>query len=363
MRQQDLARMLGAPGLASDVSWPKEGVEVFDLFCGAGGFSQGAVQAGHRVVFACDLDAQALATHERNHPHNCEHRCAALPLNDLPYPTDGRRFHLHGSPPCQKFSLAQHGTATEAQIVEGGESLVEWFLCEALERSNCTTWSMEEVDSPRIQHILERFRRKHRKQIDWDVFEFELLGVPQTRVRLLAGTPALIVRLRQLRSADRIRGVCDVIKEPRGTHVRGTTGSETLRKKTKREPGEAKYRYRTASLDYQARRINKPAHTLCAKLRTAGWFTMTTRKMAHDYKPFNVEEMAALQTFPKGYKWPKQVTHAARQIGNAVPPLIAQLLLSGREQQQQPLPLPQRRRRPTPTEPIVRCRDDSDLED
>jgi DNA (cytosine-5)-methyltransferase 1 len=360
MRQQDLARMLGAPGLVSDVSWPKEGVEVFDLFCGAGGFSQGAVQAGHRVVFACDFDARALATHERNHPHGCEHRCGALPLDDLPYPTDGRCFHLHGSPPCQKFSVAhgRAGGATEAEV-EGGESLVEWFLREALERSNCTTWSMEEVDSPRIQCILEQFRRKHRKQIDWDVFDFELLGVPQTRTRILAGTPALIVRLRQLRSSARIRSVRDTIKEPRGTHVRGTTGSETLRKKTKREPGEAKFLYRAAPLDYQARRINKPAHTLCAKLRTSGWFTMTAQKMAHDYKPFNVSEMAALQTFPDDYKWPKQVTHAARQIGNAVPPLIAQLLLSGREQQQQQ----RQRRQSAPTAPTERCRDDSDLED
>ena len=86
---------------------------------------------------------------------------------------------------------------------------------------------------------------------------------------------------------------------------------------------------------------------------------MTAQKMAHDYKPFNVSEMAALQTFPDDYKWPKQVTHAARQIGNAVPPLIAQLLLSGREQQQQQ----RQRRQPAPTAPTERCRDDSDLED
>ena len=360
MRQQDLARMLGAPGLVSDVSWPKEGVEVFDLFCGAGGFSQGAVQAGHRVVFACDFDAQALATHERNHPHDCEHRCAALPLDDLPYPTDGRCFHLHGSPPCQKFSLAQHGTATEAQIIEGGESLVEWFLREALERSNCTTWSMEEVDSPRIQCILEQFRRKHRKQIDWDVFDFELLGVPQTRTRILAGTPALIVRLRQLRSSDRIRSVRDIIREPRGTHTKGTSCTNVVRKKTNRDAGEGKYVYRALAMHEKSRPISKPAHTLCAGRRGEGWFTSTPGTLANDYQHFSIEEMAALQTFPDDYKWPKQVTHAARQIGNAVPPLIAQLLLSGRDQQQQQQ---RHRRQPAPTAPTERCRDDSDLED
>ena len=73
MRQQDLACMLGAPNPTSAL-WPKGGVEVFDLFCGAGGFSQGAVQAGHRVVFACDSDPESIATHERNHPHGCVDR-------------------------------------------------------------------------------------------------------------------------------------------------------------------------------------------------------------------------------------------------------------------------------------------------
>lgn len=326
MRQQDLASMLGAPRPSASGLWPDGRTEVFDLFCGAGGFSQGAVQAGHRVVFACDSDAASIETHTRNHPHGCEHRCAALPLSDIPYPTDGRAFHLHGSPPCQKFSIAQHGSATDAQV-EDGAGLVYWFLQEALERSDCTSWSMEEVDSPHIQRILEQFRRKHRKKIDWEVFEFEQLGVPQTRARILAGTPALIVRLRQLRGAERLRGVSRVIEAPRGTHMKGTSSTKLLRKKTKRDPGEAKYTYRRLELHEKSRPISKPSFTLCAS-KAPAWFTIERGGKAHKYQLFSVKEMAVLQTFPEDYQWPESKLHATRQIGNAVPPLVAQLLLS-----------------------------------
>ncbi len=42
----------------------------------------------------------------------------------------------------------------------------------------------------------------------------------------------------------------------------------------------------------------------------------------------STQESAALQMFPRNYKWPKKKTPALRQIGNSVPPEIARLLLS-----------------------------------
>ena len=44
-----------------------------------------------------------------------------------------------------------------------------------------------------------------------------------------------------------------------------------------------------------------------------------------------VTHAAALQTFPPTYLWPKKVTKhlAYKQIGNALPPLVAELLLRG----------------------------------
>ena len=84
--------------LVTDEELDCKGVEVYDLFCGAGGFSTGAALAGCRIAFACDSDPVALSTHIINHP-GAEHLQCTLPRDDLPLPTDGRRWHLHGSPP------------------------------------------------------------------------------------------------------------------------------------------------------------------------------------------------------------------------------------------------------------------------
>ena len=43
-------------------------IAVIDLFCGMGGFSQGAIEAGAKVVLAVDLWQEALYVHFHNHP-------------------------------------------------------------------------------------------------------------------------------------------------------------------------------------------------------------------------------------------------------------------------------------------------------
>ena len=46
----------------------KKDVYVIDLFCGIGGFSEGAKQAGAKVILAVDNWEIALEVHKNNHP-------------------------------------------------------------------------------------------------------------------------------------------------------------------------------------------------------------------------------------------------------------------------------------------------------
>ena len=105
MRQPSLYETLGVAAERLECG-PGGPPEVYDWLGGAGGFSEGARQAGYRVVWVCDNDPLALKTHAANHPQT-EHRLAELPLPRAhwPFPTDGRAFHTHFSPPCQKFSF------------------------------------------------------------------------------------------------------------------------------------------------------------------------------------------------------------------------------------------------------------------
>jgi site-specific DNA-cytosine methylase len=119
-------------------------IDVVDLFCGVGGFSEGARLAGHRVVLAVDSNECALDAHKLNHP-SAVHELATLPAENLQQllPSAGTKWHLHGSPPCTKLSRAG---GTNRSVSDRAERLflVNWFLNFVAE-VGCTTWSMEQV--------------------------------------------------------------------------------------------------------------------------------------------------------------------------------------------------------------------------
>ncbi len=309
---------------------PSEGgfvaLECFDFFCGCGGWSLGSTQAGHHIAFACDSDAVALAAHADNHP-DATHLCATLPVprRTLPFPTDGTPFHVHGSPPCTTFSTmnSRSGDAALAAGRKKATRLVRWFLKTALE-SGCTSWTMEQVPSPIVLEVVERARRANRSRMDYGIFEFRDLGVPQTRKRLLAGTPALIARLRRLQSHGRRRSVLDVLPAAQGTHIRSSLRWEKARLRHRRRPGESKYVY-VASPDplHACHPVTGPAPTVV----TTGPLKWV-RRGADAQPTLTVNELAALQTFPPTYKLPQHQKTGQLLVGNAVPPLVARLLMS-----------------------------------
>ena len=318
MRQPSLQELLGGQEPPQQV-----GLEVYDLFCGAGGFSCGSTMAGCRVVFACDECSKAIATHKENHPE-ATHMCTRLPA-PLPLPTDGRMYHLHGSPPCQQFSTVNTRGRSDNKHVQA-VGLIEWYLNLAL-ASSATTWSMEQVPTNGVVHLLERLRRQNPKKLAYHVFDLCQLGIPQTRKRLLAGTPWLIARLVRMCSDERRRSVRDVLQTGSATHIQNGLGWEDRHLRHNRQPTQNKYVYVRRELvpdSVRLRPVTRPAPTVLTNgiLRWIWWQKGVVRK-----KRLGVRHVAALQTFPRSYIWPKQSHLAYRQIGNAFPPLLAELLV------------------------------------
>ncbi len=138
-------------------------LSVIDLFCGAGGFSEGLRQAGHEIILAVDQDETALATHEANHPRS-EHwledirELAQLPPSDV----------VIGSPPCIQFSRGNPKRSLDL-------SLCMEFLRLAL-TSRPRFFVMENV--PEAGAVLPL------KGLVVDAAEF---GVPQRRIRWFGG--------------------------------------------------------------------------------------------------------------------------------------------------------------------------------
>jgi DNA (cytosine-5)-methyltransferase 1 len=294
--------------------------EVFDLFCGAGGFSAGAAQAGCRIAFACDSDAEALETHRRNHA-GAVHRLMNLPSDDIPFPTDGRSFHVHGSPPCQQFSPANTLGRT-AEKTANSTHLIEWYLETALS-SNATSWSMEQVATGGVLQIVERIRAQNPNAMAYGVFRFEELGVPQTRKRLIAGSPNLVAKLLRLRSKHNKRSAADVLQVGRATHIRNAKAWTWT---AKRFDGERVYSIFTGRAPENSCTISVslPAPTVLTScyLRWVWWVDGEPV-----YQQLSISDCKTLQTFPDDYHFPQKSNAAKRLIGNALPPLVAKLLM------------------------------------
>jgi len=229
---------------------------------------------------------------------------------------------VHGSPPCTQFSkINQSGRSSAASAC--ATSQLEWFIDTAI-ASGATSWSLENVAQPRVVAVVERKRAESGGAFTYAVISFEKLGVPQTRTRLIAGTPDLVAKLLRATEEQPRRTIRDAIAAPRGTHVRGTATGVGQRKKARAAVGEARYTYKRAEWSDLCRNLDMAAPTVVGR-HALTWVTGKGEKC--NRAVLYPSELAALQTFPPGYKFPESKFQSYLQIGNAVPPLVAELML------------------------------------
>jgi len=276
-------------------------VYVIDLFCGCGGFSTGARQAGAKVVLAVDCWKEALEVHEANHP-DTEHLCTTLGGDldefasfltgfiDFNVPS-GAHVHIHASPPCQEISKANPNR--NAQM---GMKLVNWSI-ELVTRVNPTTWTLEQVCHPQINSLISTHGGM--------VVQMDKLGIPTTRKRVVMGNYCFEwLNAYECRRVS-MREVLDKLNftPPIGVDAQ-TNGSQ---------PCKAFYR----SLDY-------PAYTITGNNPS---FYDTTAKRGYKI-PLQVVE--GLHTFPIGYISNNGTMHQKalrKMVANSVPPQLSYLIL------------------------------------
>ena len=157
-----------------------------DGFCGCGGASRGAQDAGLWVAWGFDQDPHSIATYYANFPHA---HCEGITANDFVtvLNEDYKVDILHLSPPCQIFSPAH--TRPGRNDESNGAS----FLAteELIKKARPRIVTLEEtfgltrtLDNLLWFNAMIQVLTKLGFSVRWKVFDLQEYGLPQPRRRL-----------------------------------------------------------------------------------------------------------------------------------------------------------------------------------
>ncbi|RAL08363.1 DNA cytosine methyltransferase [Aspergillus homomorphus CBS 101889] len=279
-----------------------------DAFCGAGGVSCGARAAGLRPKWACDKSPHAAETYQLNYSNADVWNLDIFDF--LEANSDPKVDIIHGSPPCQTFSPAK---TIECATDDANSACV--FSCSNLiQKAKPRVLTMEETSG-----LIER----HSETSNRVVLDFIELGYG-TRWGILNCVNYGVPQMRR-RSVIIASGPGETLPPfPKPTH--GLPGSGlplfiTIDQTISRIPLEAaNHNVDRAS----AGGIWRAPFDADQQART-----ITCGGGENNYHPsgergYTNREYACLQTFPVRYQFGQK--EVRKQIGNAVPPKLAEAL-------------------------------------
>lgn len=340
----------------------EENLNVIDLFSGCGGSALGFQQAGFSVKVAVDNDKNASESFQINFPD-----CAVL-TSDISYLSgkdllkagglkSGKEVILIACPPCQGFSSARRNSQ---RLSDPRNKLIYEFL-RIVEEIKPLAFVLENVPGlangigkPLFLQILQRLHELGYRTV-YDVVNAADYGVPQKRKRLvLMGTNNSDIRLAfplktnadpstssELPPWNTVREVVHNLpainageKHPGDPlHTSASLAEINLRRiqNTPHDGGDRTSWAENLVLEchkgtnghkdvYGRMKWDSPSPTM-----TGGCGMISKGRFGHpeQNRAISLREAARLQTFPDSFKFAGNFGQIAKQIGNAVPPLLA----------------------------------------
>lgn len=322
------------------------------LYSGAGGLDLGFAAAGFSPIWANDADSFAVETYNKLLP---DHVATEGPIEDQDLPSRGSADLVIGGPPCQGFSVAGRMDPDDPRSRH-----VMVFL-DVVDRLRPRAFVMENVKalavSGRWASVMSALR-DHADELGY-MTQLILLnaahfGVPQSRERMF-----LIGRVEgsqiQPERTTRDRAI-PVRSALASLPAWGAPGNDTHCEAIitpAKKPVLRRSPYAGMLFNGSGRPLNLdlPSPTLPASMGGNRTPIVDQRELqreasswVEDYhhhlktggtpvsevpefmRRITVEEAAALQTFPPGTYWAGPTSAQFRQIGNAVPPLLARHL-------------------------------------
>ncbi|KAF2966916.1 hypothetical protein GQX73_g6669 [Xylaria multiplex] len=309
----------GEDGCAVAILGHDQSYTADDMCCGAGGASIGIRQAGLRIMLACDSDEAACRTYRKNIPEaSLKQMNISYLSGELETPTAHPDI-LHISPPCQVFSPAHTRTGKNDEA-----NIATLYACAEVLQTRCPRLSTGEQTFGLLFDRNEEFFNALAGQytalgysFSWDILRFQEYGVPSIRRRLIwiASCPGEVLppfpmptnagSNRNLPPPVTLRDVLASIKSSNRDPLHDVQGMLLKARNSKRFPRE-------------------PYDDRCQ----VGTITTSGSEWAHSSgkRHFTLRELACIQGFPINYTFLGSMTQISRQIGNAFPPVVVEIL-------------------------------------
>ena len=335
-------------------------LKTVSLFSGAGGMDLGFERAGYTIVFANELNPDSARTWLANRPESS----GVMRVGDLTsYLGDLSGLSgvdlVIGGPPCQGFSVAGKMDKNDPR-----SKLVFTYL-DVVERVRPKVFLMENVPALATSDRWEDVRLEIAKRSSdlgyataFRVYDACNYGVPEHRRRMLLvgvqrefGDPALF-HIKMAESTKEPRSLRDVLQSVGEYGSKDNPATCTAKVTVAKRPVMRGHAYSGMLVNGAGRPLDlsRPSPTLTASMggnntplidennlwdaSKRHWFetlydVLSTEGKYEAEVPENVRrltlsEAAAIQTFPREYKFSGSTCSRYRQIGNAVPCHLSQ---------------------------------------
>ncbi|PSB34851.1 DNA cytosine methyltransferase [Chlorogloea sp. CCALA 695] len=302
-----------------------------DLFCGAGGMTQGLLTAGFKPVASVEVNPVASETYTRNF-QECHHFCGDIEtFNPKNWQGDLLSTEVHlvvGGPPCQGFSVAGKRNPEDNR-----NRLFQEFIRIVAE---IRPWYVVMENVPGIltikngavkKAICDAFAAIGYPHISIAILESADYGLPQIRPRAIfianrfgKSNPYPKAQLAMENYKPIESAIFDLpayTPIPEINHQWTRHSQEYMERLAKVPPGGSLYE--TYVDAFKRQYPGKPSMTI--KENHGGTHI-------HPYlnRVISAREMARFQTFPDSFIFAGSMKKAMWQIGNAVPPRLAECI-------------------------------------
>lgn len=329
-----------------------------DLFSGCGGLSSGLEMAGHRCLLGVDANKEAIESFAANHQD------AAVYLGDIKKLSEKKLKQLLrgqkvdmvvGGPPCQGFSTVGRGEVKDERNLLFKEfiRIVKATRPKVILFENVTglVAKKNQFILKKIFHYFERLGYN----MDARILSAEEFGVPEKRRRTIimgikGGGCLFPLATHGSRAGKKVRTVSEAfknLKAPNGKIYNHDVKLAQIKKDEDRQrlkfiPEGRGIRYEEDEkeflpkklhygIDWKSLRENRFRQTRLQRLplNEPSPTILTARTSYYHPKEaryLTPREAAACQSFPNDFIFHGSQTAIFRQIGNAVPPLLAEAL-------------------------------------